>query len=94
MKSIKNKCYSDTKKCRGHLIFKFIFKKSLLHKVHKTWTKTLKFDEEKINTLVCKILPETHSSIYKIKQEAEIVDFLHFCFLCNTLSKESQTKPN
>lgn len=56
--------------------------------------KTLKFDEEKRLILpVHKILPEAYSTIYKI-QVAEIVDFLHFCFLCNILSKGNKTKPS
>ena len=49
--------------------FPFTLKLTKKKKKHqKNGWKTLTSDEEKVNTVVYKILPETYSSIYKIHQ--------------------------
>ena len=48
--------------------FPFTIKLTKKKKNPKNGWKTLTSDEEKVNTVVYKILPETYSSIYKIHQ--------------------------
>ena len=85
MKSMEKPLITVTgKKKKAKIEFNFTWNWFLWNSFYIKFTKkngwkTLTLDEEKVNTVVHKTLPETYSTIYKIHQMAEIVDFPHFC---------------